>query len=94
VRFEFIEAEKANFPVTVLCRVLEVSCSGFYRWLRAQPSERQTNNDRLKLEIKSIHTESRGTYGSPRIHAELRARGFEIGLNRVARLMVELGLTG
>jgi putative transposase len=94
VRFEFIQAEKANFPVTVLCRVLEVSSSGFYRWLHAQPSERQTTNEQLKIEIKSIHRESRGTYGSPRIHAELHARGIEIGRNRVARLMAELGVTG
>lgn len=94
MRFEFIQAEQANFPVTVLCRVLEVSCSGFYRWLNAQPSARQSKNERLMIEIKSIHSESRGTYGSPRVHAELRSRGFEIGLNRVARLMAELGLTG
>jgi putative transposase len=94
VRFEFIQAEKANFPITLLCRVLEVSCSGFYRWLDAQPSERQTENERLKIEIKSIHSESRGTYGSPRVHAELQARGFEIGRNRVARLMADLGVTG
>jgi putative transposase len=94
VRFGFIQAQQANFPVTVLCRVLEVSCSGFYRWLNAQPSERQSKNERLMIEIKSIHSESRGTYGSPRVHAELRSRGFEIGLNRVARLMAELGPTG
>ena len=94
MRFEFIQAEKANFPITLLCRVLEVSCSGFYRWLDAQPSERQTKNERLKIEIKSIHSESRSTYGSPRVHAELQARGFEIGRNRVARLMAELGITG
>jgi transposase InsO family protein len=94
VRFEFIQVEQANFPVTVLCRVLEVSCSGFYRWLNAQPSERQSKNERLMIEIKAIHSESRGTYGSPRVHAELQSRGFEIGLNRVARLMAELGLTG
>ena len=94
MRFELINAEKANFPVTVLCRVLEVSCSGFYRWLNAQPSERQTKDERLKIEIKAIHSESRGTYGSPRVHAELQARGFEIGLNRVARLMAELSITG
>lgn len=94
MRFEFIQVEQANFPVTVLCRVLEVSCSGFYRWLNAQPSERQSKNERLMIEIKAIHSESRGTYGSPRVHAELQSRGFEIGLNRVARLMAELGLTG
>lgn len=94
MRFEFIQAQKAHFPITLLCRVLEVSCSGFYRWLQAQPSERQTTNQRLTVEIKSIHRESRGTYGSPRIHAELRARGFECGRNRVARLMAETGVTG
>ena len=96
MRFEFIQAERANSPVTLLCRVLEVSCSGFYRWThaRTRPSPRRNVNERLAVEIRSIHGESRGTYGSPRVHAELRARGFEIGLNRVARMMADLGVTG
>jgi len=94
VRFEFIHAEKANFPIQVLCRVLEVSRSGYYRWRDAEPSEHSKQDEQLKLEIKAIHSESRGTYGSPRVHAELQAKGFEIGRNRVARIMAEEGITG
>lgn len=92
--FEFIHAEKANYPVSMLCEVLEVSRSGYYSWRDAQPSKRAEENQRLEIEIKAVHRESRGTYGSPRVHAELQARGFEIGRNRVARLMAELGVTG
>lgn len=94
MRFEFIRAEKAEFPIEMLCRMLEVSRSGYYRWLHAQPSERSKHDQRLRLEIKAIHRESRGTYGSPRVHAKLRATGFEVGRNRVARLMAESGITG
>lgn len=94
MRFEFIHAEKANFPIDMLCEVLEVSRSGYYRWLHAQPSARDEQAERLRLEIKAVHNESRGTYGSPRVHAELQARGFEVGRNRVARLMAEMGITG
>ena len=94
MRFEFIHAEKATYPVEMLCRMLEVSRSGYYRWRDAQPSERSKEDEVLKIEMKTIHTKSRGTYGSPRIHAELRAKGFDVGVNRVARLMVELGIAG
>ena len=94
VRFEFIHTEKANFPIQILCRVLEVSRSGYYRWRRAEPSKHSKQDEQLKVEIKAIHSESRGTYGSPRVHAELQAKGFEIGRNRVARIMAEEGVTG
>jgi putative transposase len=95
VRFELVHAEKANFPVTLLCKVLDVSTSGYYRWAKQrQPSPRALANERLRVEISAIHRESRGTYGSPRVHAELQQRGFEIGRNRVARLMAEQGLVG
>jgi transposase InsO family protein len=94
VRFEFIHAEEANFPIQILCRVLEVSRSGYYRWVHAEPSAHSKRDQRLTVEIKAIHSESRGTYGSPRVHAELQAKGFEVGRNRVARLMAEQGITG
>lgn len=94
MRFEFIHAEKANYPIRILCRVLEVSSSGYYRWRRAEPSEHSNQDQRLSVEIRAIHSESRGTYGSPRVHAELQAKGFEIGRNRVARIMAEEGITG
>jgi putative transposase len=94
VRFEFIHAEKANFSIKMLCRVLEVSSSGYYRWARATPSQREREDQKLKPAIAAVHAESRGTYGSPRIHAELSDRGFEVGRNRIARLMREMGVSG
>ena len=96
MRFELIHAEKANFPITMLCKVLDVSTSGYYRWLkqRRQPTARALANERMRVEISAIHRESRGTYGSPRVHAELKQRGFEVGRNRVARLMADQGLVG
>ncbi len=87
-----IEAKKAEFPVTLMCRALEVSRSGFYAWSIRPESERSKANKRLTLEIKKVHEESRRTYGSPRVHAELQENGFKVGRKRVARLMRESGL--
>jgi putative transposase len=92
--FEFIHAEKANFPITMLCRVLEVSRSGYYQWVEGEVSERRREDAKLRVEIAAIHRESGGTYGSPRVHVEMNERGFEIGRHRVARLMREMGLAG
>lgn len=89
-----MEAEKANFPVTLMCRVLEVSRSGFYAWRKREPSARWKADETLKAQIVAIHERSRGTYGSPRVHAELEALGERVGGKRVARLMHELGLVG
>lgn len=94
MRYLFVRAEKAFYPVTVLCRVLQVSKSGFYAWLRRTPSARQQRDQRLKLEIKAAHQRSRGTYGTPRVHQQLRQDGIGIGRKRVARLMREVGLQG
>ena len=94
MKFGFVHAERANYPVAMLCRVMDISRSGYYRWKNAAPSRRQIENLKLKPEIAAVHEESRKTYGSPRIHAELVARGYEVGRNRVARLMRELGLSG
>src|SRR5262249_12545519 len=92
VKFAFIRAEKAQYPVVVLCRVLGVSRSGFHAWLRRPPSKRACNDAVLGAEIAEVHATSRRTYGSPRVHAELRARGRRVGAKRVARLMREKGL--
>ena len=89
-----IAAEEADFPVSMMCELFDVSRSGFYAWKQRESSKRQRENEALKEEIKEIHRESRETYGSPRVHAELRARGFEVGRNRVARLMHEEGVCG
>ncbi len=78
----------------MMCRVLEVSRSGYYASRSRPPSLREAENETLTTEIESIHREFRLTYGSPRIHEELRERGHAIGKNRVARLMRERGIQG
>ena len=92
MRFRFIAAEKAQFPVRLLCRILQVSRAGFYAWQRRPPTARARADERLGLEIAAIHAESRRCYGSPRIHAELRDRGRRTSRKRVARLMRTRGL--
>ena len=78
-----------------MCRVLKVSCGGYYAWLRRQkqpPGERETANQQLSEQVWTVFRRSRGTYGSPRIHAELRATGWACSRNRVARLMKQSGI--
>jgi putative transposase len=94
VRFAFISVEKACTPVSVLCRVLEVTRSGFYAWLSREPSAHEIDDEKLAIEIAAIHKASRETYGSPRVQAELRAKGFDVSRKRVARIMSQLGLEG
>jgi putative transposase len=94
VRYRFIDAEKACFPVRLLCRTLNVTRSGFYAWRGRGPSPRALASERLRMRIREIHQRSRRTYGSPRIHAELQAEGFTAGRNQVAREMQRLGLFG
>ncbi len=92
--YKVIEAEKANFPIRMMCRCSGVSASGFYAWRKRGPSAHAKRDDELRKKIRSIHAESRKTYGSPRVHAELRESGFEVGRKRVARLMAEEGIVG
>jgi transposase InsO family protein len=92
VRFAFIEAEKAVFPITQSCAVLGVSRAGFYAWRGRSLGERAAADQRLAVEVAAIHTESQRRYGSPRVHRELRARGQHVGRKRVARLMRRQGL--
>ena len=92
MKFAFIQAEKASFPVTLLCRVLQVSRQGFYASQSRPESARRVVDGRLSVEIAAIHAASRRCYGSPRIHAELRARGHCTSRKRVARLMRASGL--
>ena len=87
MRFEFIQAEKANYPVATLCRVLDVARSGLYASQRRGESTRAREDRALLVHIRDAHVESHRTYGSPRVHLELRDRGFRVGRNRVARLM-------
>jgi transposase InsO family protein len=92
--YRFIEAEKVNWPVRLLCRTLGVARSAYYEWSAEQPSERDQQDAVLAVHIRAMHRRSRGTYGSPRIHADLVAEGHDVGRNRVARLMRDLGLSG
>ena len=75
-----------------MCRVLEVSRSGYYRWLKRKPSKRQLDNQRLDAQIRQIYEKSKGRYGSPKITQELRDRGRKVGKNRVAERMRKAGL--
>jgi putative transposase len=92
--FRFIEREKADFPVRTMCRVLEVSPSGYWAWSKRAPSQRARSDAELTLKIGTIHKDSRGTYGVPRVHAELRDSGTRCSRKRVARLMRAAGLEG
>lgn len=77
-----------------LCELFEVSRSGYYEWRKQEASLREQQDTALKGQIAAIHAESRGTYGSPRVTEELRAKGARIGRHRVARLMRATGLQG
>jgi len=90
--FEFIDAEKAHFPIDVLCRVLEVSRAGLYAHTRRPTSARATRDAVLGAKIVAIHSRSRRTYGSPRVHDELREDGERVSRKRVIRLMKEQDL--
>jgi putative transposase len=93
VIFAWIEGRRAEFPLTVLCRVLGVSRSGFYAWGKREPSAAQVRRDELTAEVTRIHREVKGRYGSPRMHAEVVARGRPCCLNFVAKLMRQAGIT-
>jgi transposase InsO family protein len=84
MRFAFIQTEKA-WPVTRMCHALQVSASGFYAWRRRAPSKHEKQDDRLKVLIHESFGQSRKTYGSPRVHADLADE--HVGRNRIIRLM-------
>lgn len=90
--FRFVDAERAHLPVALLCRMLGVSRSGYYDWKGRPPSKRNRGDAALTETIREIHERSRQTYGSPRVHAELRALGTRCGRKRVERLMRKTGL--
>ncbi len=92
--FEFVKAYQALYPVTTLCRVLGVSTSGYYAWRVRHPSARRQADARLQAHIEAIHAWSDGTYGTPRILAQLRQEGVHVGAKRVARLLRQAGLQG
>lgn len=87
MRFRMIERCRDAFPVRMMCRCLRVSPSGYYDWRDRPLSARAVENERLLVRIRSLHTESDGVLGAPRIWDDLRHEGEDCGLNRVARLM-------
>jgi putative transposase len=91
-----VKANQACYRVAMMCRVLEVSRSSYYAWLKREPSVRAKANAELLETIREIHDESDGTYGAPRVHAELveRPQSPKASLNRVARVMRWAGLRG
>lgn len=93
-RYRLIEAEKTSFPIHLMCRLLGVSRSGYYGWRGRPPSPTNRADGALIEKIREIHERSRHTYGSPRVHAELRTLGTRCGRKRVERLMRKSGLQG
>lgn len=87
-------AHQAVHPVAAVCRTLGVSPSGYYAWRKRPLSPRARTDVELAAQIAAVHRDSRGTYGAPRIHAELAAQGHRLGRKRVARLMRSAGLQG
>ena len=92
--FRLIDGEEGTAPRLPAVRVLGVSRAGYYAWKERPPSERAASRRELLERIRAIHGESNGTYGSPRVHAELRHRGIRVGRKRVERLMRAAGLSG
>jgi len=94
--YRFIHAEKANYPIVLLCRVLHVARSSYYAWREGEAARRarQSADDALAHEITVLHLASRRTYGVPRIHAELRRLGRQVNRKRIARVMRERDIRG
>ncbi len=92
MKYACIARHRGDVPVRLMCDLLGVSASGFYASLTRAPSKRERFNQQLRLEIRTVHAETRRCYGSPKIHRELKAHGIDCGHNRVARLMREDGL--
>jgi putative transposase len=94
VKFTWIDAEKANWPVRVMCRTLRVSPSGFYAWRSRPESQRRREDRRLGVLVGASHAASKGRYGSPRVHRDLAAHGTRVSRKRVVRIMKDHGLVG
>ena len=92
MKFAFIDKEKAFFPIAPMCRLLGVTRQGYYSYAKRPPPERRPAEVALRAEVSRIHEKSRGTYGSPRVLAELRASGFPASKRRVERTMRGMGL--
>jgi len=94
MRYQFIDGEGKNYPLNLLCRVLEVSRSGFYDWRGRPKGKRKPEDEQIVEQIKVFHCGSRCSYGSPGIHQDFKAKGIKVGENRIARLMRQEGVVG
>ena len=92
MRYDFVESHRERWPVRLMCRVLRVSPAGYYDWRGRPRSDRAARIDALVISIRAIHGEVKARYGSPRIHAELVARGEPCCVNTVAKLMRREGV--
>lgn len=92
MRYRFIEANRREWPVRLMCGVLEITPSGYYQWRGRPASRRERGREALVAAIREVHHEVKARYGSPRIHAELAARGKPCCVNTVAKLMREQGV--
>lgn len=92
MKYRFITQQQGVFPVRLLCRLLGVAESGYYAWRQRPPSQRAEQDAQLLLAIRSVHQDSRGLYGSPRVHAALKRQGVACTRKRVARLMRQHGI--
>jgi transposase InsO family protein len=93
MKFAFIHAEKASFPISAMCRLLEVTRQGYYAYANRPASARVCDEAILCATIRELFVQSRETYGSPRMLDELRDKGFHVGKRRVERAMRGMGLT-
>ncbi len=92
MRYSFIEESRALWRLSVMCRVLAVSKSGYFAWRDGRDGPRRSQDRALSVQIQAIHHQSRQTYGSPRIHHELKTQGHAVGKKRVERLMKTAGI--
>jgi putative transposase len=92
MKYQFMAEHRQEYPMTTMCRVLEVSACGYYAWCKREPSQHARSDAQLAEHVKMAFQANRGVYGSPRVHAELHAQGIHCARKRVARLMREQGL--
>src|SRR5258708_39663275 len=92
MKYQFITHHRHEYPVTIMCRVLEESVSGYYAWSKRPPSQHSREDAQLAEHVKTVFQTNRRVDGSPRVHAELQAQGMHCARKRVARLMREQGL--
>lgn len=94
MRYACIDRCRDLYPIRLMCRLLDVAASGYYAWRRRPEPQRVQRNRELLEKIRSIHAASKGVYGSPRVHAELLAKGVKVGRHKVAQVMRSARLKG